>query len=202
MKLYYTPGACSLSPHIVLRELGAAFDLERVDTATGRTQSGEDYAAVNPMGYVPALRLDDGAVLTEGAAIVQYLADTRPSAGLAPPVGSLPRARMQAYLNFIASELHKAFGPFFNPTASDGDKAAAGAQVHRRFDHIERELADGRTFLLGDAFSVADAYLFVVSNWAAPSGIALDRWPLLTALVTRIRSRPAVAAALAAEGLT
>lgn len=202
MKLYYAPGACSLSPHIVLRELGYAFDLERVDIATKLTNSGENYADVNPMGYVPALRLDSGDVLTEGAAIVQYLADTNADSQLAPPAGTVLRARMQEHLNFVASELHKAFGPFFDPSASDAEKEVAGTKVARRFDHVERLLGDGRDYLLGAAFSVADAYLFVVSGWAAPSGIALDGWPRLSAYIDRVRARPAVQAALAAEGLS
>lgn len=201
MKLYYAPGACSLSPHIVLRETASAFDLERVDTTTKRTESGENYGEVNPMGYVPALRLDDGHVLTEGAAIVQYLADTHADHGLAPEPGTVARAEMQGHLNFTASELHKAFGPLFDPTADDVVKSAAKTKVARRFDHVESVLSDGRDHLLGAAFTVADAYLFTVANWAIPTGIGLDAWPKLAAFVERVRSRPSVQAALAAEGL-
>lgn len=201
MKLYYSPGACSLSPHIILREVGAEFTLERVDGATKTTERGEDFRQVNPKGYVPALRLADGEVLTEGAAIVQYVADVNGATDLAPPAGTLARARVQEHLNFVASELHKAFSPLFQPTASDEAKAAAPDNVGRRFDHFERLLGDGRRYLLGDAFTVADAYLFVVSGWAVPTGIGLDRWPLLAAFTGRVRSRPAVQAALAAEGL-
>lgn len=201
MKLYYSPGACSLSPHIILRETGSAFELERVDVASKTTERGEDYRQVNPKGYVPALRLDDGQVLTEGAAIVQYIADAKGADELAPRAGTLGRARLQEHLNFVASELHKAFGPLFGADASDDAKAAAPANVGRRFDHVERILGDGRRYLLGDSFSVADAYLFVVSSWAVPTGIGLDRWPNLAAFVERVRSRPAVQAALAAEGL-
>jgi len=201
MKLYYAPGACSLSPHIVLRETASAFDLERVDTATKRTDSGEDYTRVNPMGYVPALKLDGGDVLTEGAAIVQYLADTRTEYGLAPAPGTVDRAHLQTHLNFVGSELHKAFGPFFDGQADEARKTAARTGVARRFDHVEALLADGRDYLMGAAFSVADAYLFTVASWAVPTGIGLDGWPRLAAYVARVRARPAVQAALAAEGL-
>lgn len=201
MKLYYSPGACSLSPHIVLRETGAAFDLERVDLATRKTESGADYAAINPKGYVPALTLDNGEALTEGAAIVQYLADQAPHSGLAPASGTLPRARLQEHLNFIASELHKAFGPLFTANASDDVKGAARENVARRFDHLEKALSDGRSYLLGEAFSVADAYLFVVANWAKPTGISLDRWPRLAAFIERVAQRPSAQAAMRAEGL-
>ncbi|HEV7369357.1 glutathione transferase GstA [Arenibaculum sp.] len=201
MKLYYTPGACSLSPHIILREIGAQFELERVDAATKTTEHGEDFRQVNPKGYVPALRLPDGEVLTEGAAVVQYIADAHGARDLAPPVGTVARARLQEHLNFVASELHKAFSPLFHPAASAEAKAAAPENVGRRFDHVERVLGDGRPYLLGETFTVADAYLFVVSSWAVPTGIGLDRWPLLAAFVERVRGRPTVRAAMAAEGL-
>jgi glutathione S-transferase len=201
MKLYYSPGACSLSPHIILREIGSAFELERVDGATKTTESGEDFWKVNPKGYVPALSLDDGELLTEGAAIVQFIADTNGANELAPPAGTIGRARLQEHLNFVASELHKAFSPLFHADASAEAKSAATANVARRFDHVERILSDGRSYLLGDKFTVADAYLFVVSSWAVPTGIGLDRWPHLAAFVGRVRSRPAVKAAMTAEGL-
>lgn len=201
MKLYYSPGACSLSPHIILREIGAEFELERVDGATKTTERGEDFRQVNPKGYVPALRLPDGEVLTEGAAVVQYIADAHGARDLAPPVGTIARARLQEHLNFVASELHKAFSPLFQPSASAEAKAAAPENVGRRFDHVERVLGDGRPYLLGETFTVADAYLFVVSSWAVPTGIGLDRWPLLAAFVERVRGRPTVRAAMAAEGL-
>ena len=201
MKLYYAPGACSLSPHISLREAGAAFDLERVDTRTRTTESGADYLAINPKGYVPALQLDDGEVLTECAAVVQFIADRHPAAGLAPANGSLERARLQEHLNFIASELHKAFTPLFDPSAPEAAKQAAPAAVARRLDHVEWLLADGRAYLLGERFSVADAYLFTVASWTGPTGIGLDRWPRLAAFVARVAARPAVQAAMQAEGL-
>lgn len=199
MKLYYMPGACSLSPHISLREAGAPFELDRVDA--GKTESGKDYKTVNAKGYVPALQLDSGEVLTEGAAVVQYIADQHPGTGLAPPSGTLERARLQEHLNFIASELHKAFGPLFDPSASDEAKAAAPAKVAMRLDHIEKALGDGRSYLLGEKFSVADAYLFAVASWTGPTKIGLDRWPKLKAFVARVSERPAVQAAMKAEGL-
>lgn len=199
MKLYYIPGACSLSPHISLREAGVSFELDKVDA--GKTAGGKDFKTINAKGYVPALQLDSGEVLTEGAAVVQFIADQNPKAGLAPPAGTIARARLQEHLNFIASELHKAFGPLFNPQASEESKKAAPDQVAKRLDHVESLLADGRTFLLGDTFSVADAYLFVVANWTGPTQIGLDRWPKLKAFVARVAERPAVQAAMKAEGL-
>jgi glutathione S-transferase len=201
MRLYYSPGACSLSPHIVLRELGYDFDLERVDNASKTTETGHDFLSVNRKGYVPALQFDDGAVLTEGAAIVQYLADCKPQAKLAPPPGTLERARLQEHLNFIASELHNAFTPLFNEKAVDGEKSAAPDRIARRLDNVESMLADGRPHLLGEAFSVADIYLFVVAGWTIPTGIGLDRWPHLRAHFERLAARPAVQAAMRAEGL-
>lgn len=201
MKLYYSPGACSLSPHIVLRELGKDFELERVDAASKITETGADFRRTNPKGYVPALELDNGEVLTEGAAIVQYLADSNRAVELAPATGTLARARLQEQLNFLASELHKAFGPLFHADASPDAKNAAPANVGRRLDLIEKTLSDGRSYLLGDSFSVADAYLFVLSSWTGPTGIGLQKWPWLQAFVERVSQRPAVKAAMAAEGL-
>lgn len=201
MKLYMKPGACSLASHIALREVGAAFDLDQVDTDKKITASGGDYRRVNAKGYVPALELDSGEVLTEGASILQYIADTNPGSGLAPAAGSVERARLQEHLNYTASELHKAFGPFFHAGASDADKQSAGKSVAQKFDYIETLLADGRAFLLGSAFTVADAYLFVVSNWANFVGIDLGNWPKLKAFVERVAARPTTQAALRAEGL-
>ena len=201
MKLYYSPGACSLSPHIVLREAGMDFEIERVDLGSHRTETGDDFAQINPKGYVPALRLDDGQVLTEGAVIVQFIADLRPESDLAPKPGTLERARLQEHLNFIAAEYHKAFGPFFSSDASDTAKAAAATNVGRRLDYFERIFADGRSYLLGDTFSVADAYLFVVSNWTKPTGIGLDKWPNVSGFVTRVAGREKVREAMRAEGL-
>ena len=197
MKLYFKPGACSLATHIVLRELGIDFTLEPVDTQTQRTESGIDYKTVNPKGYVPAL--DTGrAVLTEGAAILQYLAE---STTLIPDVGTLERARLQEHLNYIASELHKAFGPFFKASATDEQRAQALEPIPRHFDYLESLLDDGRAYLVGDTFTVADAYLFVVCSWAAVPGIDLKDWPLLNTLWNRIVARPSVKAAMLSEGL-
>lgn len=201
MKLYYSPGACSLSPHIVLREVGIPLELERVDTATKVTETGADFLGTNPKGYVPALRLDDGEVLTEGVAIVQYLADMHPDAKLAPRAGTIERARLQEHLNFISSELHKAFAPLFSPASTADVRAAASVSVGKKFDLVERHLADGRPYLLGENFSVADAYLFAVSGWAKPTGIDLGRWPNLAAFAARVAARPKVREAMQAEGL-
>ncbi|HTO31036.1 MAG TPA: glutathione transferase GstA [Pararhizobium sp.] len=201
MKLYYVPGACSLSPHISLREAGADFAIEKIDISTHRTESGEDFRAINPKARVPALVLEDGEVVTEGAAIVQYIADRFPAAGLAPDNGTLARTRLQEHLNFIASELHKSFAPLFNPTASDEAKTTAKTLVADKLDHVESLLSDSRAYLLGSQFSVADAYLFTVTNWTGPTGIGLDRWPHLAAYAKRIGERPAVQAAMQAEGL-
>lgn len=201
MKLYYAPGVCSLSPHIVLHEAGADFDIEKVDIATRRTETGDDFTAVNPKGYVPALVLDSGDVITEGTAIIQYIADHFPAANLAPDYGTLARTRLQEQLNFIASEVHKAFYPLFNPAASEDARTAARANIARRLDYIETHMSDGRRYLLGGTFSVADAYLFTVASWTGPTGISLERWPALTAYLDRIAERPAVHAAMQAEGL-
>lgn len=201
MKLFYTPGACSLSPHIVLRELGLSFALEAVDLKTKKTEAGADYAAINPKGYVPALQLEDGEVLTEGAAIVQYLADKHAPGTLAPVAGTVERARLNGHLNFISAELHKAFGPLFNPALAPEAREAAVANIGRKLDVIDRALADGRPYLAGQDFTVADAYLFVVLSWAPNFGVDLGRWPRLGAFHGRVVARPAVQAAMAAEGL-
>ncbi|WP_085905928.1 glutathione transferase GstA [Kiloniella majae] len=201
MKLYYKPGACSLASHIVLHELGQDFDIEKVDTEIKKTESGEDFLDVNPNGYVPALKLNNGEVLTEGAAILQYLADQKPEADLVPVSGSIDRARLQGHLNFISSELHKAFGPFFTGKADGDARASAEVNVLKKMAHFEKILSDGRNYLLGDKFSVADAYLFVVSNWSNFVGIKLDKVPNLSAFVKRVASREKTQTALAAEGL-
>ena len=201
MKLYYKPGACSLASHIALHEIGHALEIEAVDTAAGRTESGADYSTINPKGYVPALQLDDGAVLTEGPAILQYIADRNPGAGLAPAAGTLDRARMQEQLNWIGTELHKAFGPLFREGTSEAGKEGARLAVAGKFDQIEAQLKDGREWLVSGQFSVADAYLFVVSNWANFTGIDIARWPHLAAFVTRAASRSSAQVAMRAEGL-
>lgn len=201
MKLYYSPGACSLSPHIVLNEGGFTYDTERVDLASGKTETGADYRAVNPNGYVPALLLDDGQVLTEGPAIVQYLADRVPEKRLAPPAGTMERYRLMEWLNFISTELHKGFGALFNPQAPEEWKTAVKAQLAQRIGHVSQRLA-GKTYIMGDDFTVADAYLFTVLGWSQYVGLDLSPWPMLAAYLGRVAARPAVQAALKAEGLT
>ena len=201
MKLYYSPGACSLSPHIVLNEGGFSYDTERVDLASGKTETGADYRAVNPNGYVPALLLDDGQVLTEGPAIVQYLADRVPEKRLAPPAGTMERYRLMEWLNFISTELHKGFGALFNPQAPEEWKTAVKAQLAQRIGHVSQRL-EGKTYIMGDDFTVADAYLFTVLGWGQYVGLDLSPWPMLAAYLGRVAARPAVQAALKAEGLT
>lgn len=201
MKLYYKPGACSLASHIALYETGADFAIEAVDTDAGRSETGTDFRAINPNGYVPALQLAGGEVLTEGAAVLQWIADRHPGPGLAPAAGSLDRARLQEALNWISSELHKAFGPLFRASGTDEDRARARTQVAAKFDRAEAMLADGRDWLVAGRFSVADAYLFAVANWANFTGIDLARWPALVAHVARVAARPAAQKAMKAEGL-
>jgi glutathione S-transferase len=200
MKLYFSPGACSLSPHIALREAGLAFDLVKKELHSQTLEDGSDYRAVNPKGYVPALVLDDGQVLTEGPAIVQYIADRVPEKRLAPPAGTMERYRLQEWLNYITSELHKTFSPLFNKKASEDWKAAARALLDRRIDYAAKAL-EGRDYLMGETFSVADCYLFTVLNWAGWVKVDLARWPGLAEYLQRVGARPAVQAALKAEGL-
>jgi len=196
MKLYFSPGACSLHPLIAVREIGLPVELVRVDLRAHKTADGSDYYAVNPKGYVPALQLDDGTILTEGAVIDQYIADQKPEAKLIPPAGTLERYRLLEWLNFISSEIHKAFGPLFG--GPDEAKEMARTRVSRRFDLVARTL-DSQPYLMGDTFTVADAYLFNMLTWTAHTGIDLSRWPSLQAFFARVRQRPAVQAALAAE---
>ena len=198
--LFYAPGACSLSPNIVLREAGLDFELRKVSTKTKEMEDGGDFRSINPLGYVPALKLPDGNVMTEGPAIVQYIADQVPARKLAPPNGTLERYRLQSLLNFISSEVHKSFSPLFNPNLSDDTKQFFRGRISDRFKWVDQQL-QGRKFLLGEDFSVADAYLFTVSNWAKPMGISLDGLDNLLAFRKRVGERPAVQAALAAEGL-
>ena len=200
MKLYYSPGACSLSPHIALQEAGLAADLVKVDLKTHTMDGGDDYYGVHVKGYVPLLELDDGTRLSEGPAIVQYLADRSPGSGLAPPAGTMERYRLQEWLNFITSELHKAFSPLFDPAAPEAWKEIIRSRLARRFDWLEGELA-GRDYLMGGQFTVADGYLFTVLNWTKWVGIDLGRWPVLAAYVARVLERPKVRAAMQAEGL-
>jgi len=200
MKLYYAPGACSLSPHIVAREAGIAIDLEKVDLGAHKTAGGEDFMKVNPKGYVPALRLDDGSVLTEGPAIVQYLADQKPASKLAPAAGTIDRYRLQEWLAFIGTELHKNFGPLFNPANPDVVKDAAKTNIAKRLGYLNEQLAK-RQFLLGDTFTAADAYAFTIINWTNFVGIDLKAYPNVAAYSARIGARPKVQEALKAEGL-
>ena len=200
MKLYFSPGACSLSPHIVLREAGLKFDLEQVDLKEKQIKSGGDYRKVNPKGQVPVLQLDNGEVLTEGPAIVQYVADQNPDSGLAPRPGSLERYRLQEWLNYITSELHKNFTPLFKPNTPDDYKKIARDNLAERFAFVDQKLA-GKQYLMGDRFSAADAYLFVISNWAGIQKIDIAQWPNLKAFADRVRARPKVQEALKAEGL-
>ena len=200
MKLYYSPGACSLSPHIVLNEAGLQFEKVRADTKTKVMDGGGDFRTVNPLGYVPALVLDDGTLITEGPAIVQYIADRVPDKKLAPPAGSMERVRLQEWLNYITSELHKSFSPLFNKKASEDWKAAARDLIDRRLALVAKAL-EGRSYLMGEAFSVADCYLFTVLNWAGWVAIDLSPWPSLAEYMKRIAARPTVQAALKAEGL-
>jgi glutathione S-transferase len=200
MKLYYSPGACSLSPHIVLREAGLPFTLVKVDLAAKKTEDGGDYLAVNSKGAVPALQLDDGQILTEGPAIVQYLADQKPESGLAPRAGTFARYRLMEMLNYVTSEMHKGFSPLFNPKVSGEWKESTLANLAKKFDWLSTQLA-GKTFLVGDSFTVADAYLFVVLGWTKPTKIDLSKWPVLAAYRANIAQRPKVAEAMRAEGL-
>jgi glutathione S-transferase len=199
MKLYYNPGVCSLAPHIVLREAGLDFTLEKVDDASKITASGADYLAINPHGYVPALEIEPGLVLTEGPAIMQYIADLAPAAGLAPANGTLERYQFQSWLNFITSEIHKTYGALFKPLPAEA-KTVFKELLAKRLDHVERHLAR-QEYLMASGFSAADAYLYVTTSWSVYVGIDLQKWPALVKFRARIEARPAVRAALVAEGL-
>lgn len=200
MKLYYNPAVCSLSPHIALREAGLKFDLEKVDLGTKKTETGKDYNTINPKSYVPALVLDDGSILTEGPAIVQYIADKAPQSKLAPANGTLERYRLQEWLNFISTELHKNFGPLFNPAFPEDAKKMLRDNIGKRFNNL-RPTLEKNTFLMGDQFTVADAYLFTVANWANFLNMDLSPYPWIQAYLSRVSARPHVQAALKAEGL-
>ena len=198
MKLYFFPNACSLAPHIVLRELDLPFDLVLVDNQAKTTANGEDFLQINPKGYVAALQLDNGQVLTEASAILQYLADLQPAAHLAPANGSWERVRLQEWLNFIASEIHGGLAMFFNPAIQGDVRAMFVATLYKRFAVLVQTL-ERQDYLLGERYSVADAYLFVVLRWAGFHDIDLQQWPALTAFQQRVGARAAVTAALAAE---
>lgn len=197
MKLYIRPAACSLSPHIVSCELGLDIDIVHVERGTHRTSDGQDFLSINPNGYVPVLVLDDGEIIVEGPAIVQYLADLKPEAGLAPQAGK-GRRRIQSLLNFVSTEIHKPMGQMFNPSYAPV-KAVLHKQVAARLDWIATQFAGD--YLSGDTFSIADAYLFVCLNWSQWLGVDLSRWPRLEAFMKLVGARPKVREALDAEGL-
>jgi glutathione S-transferase len=200
MKLFYKPGACSLASHITLIEQGLDHEIEQVDTDAATTENNQDYLAINPKGYVPTLQLDSGENLTESVSVLQYLGDLGKNI-YAPANGTIDKARLQEYLSYTAAELHKAFGPFFSNTASEADKEKAGKTVAEKFDYLETIFADGRDYLLGENFSVADTYLFVVTNWANFVDIPLANWPKLNDYVLRVFNRDATQKAMKAEGL-
>lgn len=200
MKLYYSPGVCSLSPHIVLEEAGLPHTLVKTDIRAKTIEGGADFKVTNPLGYVPVLELADGTVLTEGPAIVQYIADQAPDKGLAPANGTIARYKMQAWLNFISSEVHKGFSPLFNPAMPEAAKDIARERLAARFAHMDRHLA-GSAFMMGDAFTCPDAYAFTVLRWTVPTKIDLAPYPALVAIMKRIEARPAVQRAMKVEGL-
>ena len=199
-KLYYSPGACSLSPHIALREAGLPFDLALASTKTKKLADGSDFYAINSKGYVPVLELADGQRLTEGPVIVQYIADQAPASGLAPAAGTMERYRLMEWLNFITTELHKGFSPLFNPAMPEEGKAVARTKLTERFTWLNGQL-EGHEYLMGSTFTVADGYLFTVLNWPRMVGVDLSALTNLTAFSARVAARPAVQAALKAEGL-
>jgi glutathione S-transferase len=200
MKLYYSPGACSMAPHIVLREAGYKFEVEKVDIPNKKTAGGDDFWKINPKGYVPALKLDDGQVLTEVGVICQYLADQKPESGLAPKFGTMERYHLMEMLNFCASEIHKQIGALFNPKMTAEMKEVQLGVIERRFNALEK-LLEGKQYSMGDKFSVADAYLFTVLNWTGMHKIDLGKLPNIKAFMARVAARPAVQETLKAEGL-
>ena len=200
MKLYYAPGVCSLSPHIILEESGLPYAAIKTDIRAKTTQGGGDYRATNPLGYVPALELDDGTILTEGPAIVQYIADKAPDKKLAPANGTLDRYKLQSWLNFISSEIHKGFSPLFTPGMPEEGRKIARERLATRFAHLDKHLA-ANEFLMGQAFSLPDAYLFTCLRWTVPAKVDLAPYPHLVAFMRRIAERPAVKAVMRAEGL-
>jgi len=199
MKLYYAPGACSMAPHIVLREAGLKFEIEKVDLAAKKTESGEDYLAINPKGYVPALKLDDGTVLTEVSVVCQYVADLRPRRALAPKPKTPERYKLMEWLNFTATEIHKGLSDFYNPKITPEWKEAKLERLAKRLDYLDRALGANQ-YLMGE-FSIADAYLFTVLNWTGRLQVDLSKWPNIQAFKARIAERPAVKKAMKAEGL-
>ena len=201
MKLYLKPGACSLAPHIALNESGLKYDTTQVDLATKKLADGGDFLAINPKGQVPTLQLDDGGILTENAVILQYIADKAPGANLLPPAGSLERYRVQEWLNFCATELHKGFSPLFRANTPEDYKPVARENLAAKFGYLDRQLAN-KQFLAGDRFTVADCYCFVMGTWAKRVGIDLAKWPNVAAYMARVGERGAVRETLKAEGLS
>ena len=200
MKLYFSPGACSLAPHITLLEAGLPFTAEKVDMRTRQTSGGVDFTTINPLGYVPMLALDNGELLGEVQAILQYVTDQKPDAHLAPPAGTMPRYRLLEWLSFIASELHKGFGPLLRPGGTEDVKAPVRDRLGLRLNYVAQHLAS-RQYVVGEHFTVADAYLYNVLTWSRLGGIDLAAWPVLAAYRERVQQRPAVQAARLAEGL-
>lgn len=200
MKLYYSPGACSLASHIALYETGLPFETDQLIKTTKMTAGGENFMQINPKGYVPAIRLDDGSILTEGAAVLQYIADQRPGSGLAPKAGTMERYHLQEWLTYISSEIHKSFSPMFSKDAAEEVKSYARNMLGKRLGYAETQLAN-KPYLMGDHFTVADAYFFVVMNWSNIVGFDLAPFPRIKGYLARIAARPAVQAAMKAEGL-
>lgn len=200
MKLFYAPGACSVSPHIALCEAGIPHQIEKVDLKAKKTESGADYLAINPKGYIPALQLDNGEMIVEGAVIVQYIADQKPESGLAPKAGTMERYRLQEWLTFISSELHKTFSPLFNAAMPDEGKKIFRDRLALRFGYVDKQLA-GKNYLMGSNFSVADGYLYNMVRWARRVELDLSAFPNVTAFEARMEARPKVVEALKAEGL-
>jgi glutathione S-transferase len=200
MKLFYSPGACSLAPHIVAREAGHSFDLVKVDIPNKKTADGGDYWKVNPKGYVPTLMLDDGQIITEAGVICQYLADQRPESGLLPPFGGIERYHHMEAINFAATEIHKQIGALFNPMLTPEMKQVQQGVIERRFNALENMLK-GKLYIMGDRFSAADAYLFAVLNWTKVHKIDVSKWPNIQAFMERVAQRPKVQEAMKAEGL-
>ena len=200
MKLYYSPGACSLASHIALQETGLPFEIDRFIASTGKTASGEDFLQINPKGYVPTIRMEDGGILTEGGAVLQYIADQNPASGLAPKAGTMGRYRLQEWLTFIGTEIHKTYSPLFNKTVSAEVKDRGFDLLTKRLGYVETWLT-GHPYLLGDHFTVADAYLFVVLRWSTPVGFDLTPFPKIREYMNGIAKRPGVQSAMKAEGL-
>ncbi len=202
MKLYYLPGACSLASHISLRETGLPFEIDKVkiDGATKTTASGENFLQVNPKGYVPTIRLDDGSVMTENGAVLQYIADQNPASGLAPKAGTMERYRLQEWLTFVGTELHKTFSPLFSKTVAPEVKDRAFGLLTARLGYVETQLAN-KPYLMGDSFTVADAYMFAIVRWSSRVGFDLAPFPRIIEYMARLSARPTVQAAMKAEGL-